>query len=144
MILFYCSSFLGMMSVDPVVAGEGRSLINKHYLHPLPRGWHSSCHEMGYNKRETKLKKEKKRKKFSPLCPLSCMLGHRPTSTLQGLHIDVATHNCGISPRTEVHPPGYTATPHTFHLTNPRHSLLSCTILLSCLTSNPLSLNTLS
>ena len=30
------------------------------------------------------------------------------------------------------------ATPHAFPFTNPRHTLLSCTILLACLTSKPL------
>ena len=40
----------------------------------------------------------------------------------------MATHNCGISSRSRVHP---SATPHAFPLTNTRHSLLSCTILAS-------------
>ena len=52
------------------------------------------------------LKKEEKQKIF-PIYPLSFSLGHRRTSTLQGLHIGVATHNCGISLRSRVHPPGY-------------------------------------
>ena len=29
LLLFYCSSFLGMVRADPVVVEEGRSLINK-------------------------------------------------------------------------------------------------------------------
>ena len=36
--------------------------------------------------------------------PLSCGLGHRRTSTLQGLHIAFATHKCGISSKSRVHP----------------------------------------
>ena len=67
---------------------------------------------------------------MSPLCPISCMLGHRRTSTLQGLHIGVAScQSQGFIPR---------ATSHAFPLTNPRHSLLSWTVLLACLTSKPL------
>ena len=38
---------------------------------------------------------------------LSCMLGHRQNSTLQGLHIAMPTHNCGISLRLRVPPLGY-------------------------------------
>ena len=87
---------------------------------------------MNYSKREAKLKKEKKNK-ISLLCPLSCRLSHKCTSTL---HIALATQNCGISSKWGVHPPGYTqcTPPHK------PHSLLSWTILLSCLTSKPLFL----
>ena len=48
-------------------------------------------------------------------------------------HIVVAAHNCEISLRSGVHP-------HSFPLTNPSHSLLSCTILSACLTSKPIFL----
>ena len=37
--------------------------------------------------------------------PLSCRLSHRRISTLQGLHIAIATHNCGISSWSGVHTP---------------------------------------
>ena len=66
------------------------------------RGRHASCYEMSYSKRENK------RKKFSPLCPLSSKLGQRQTSTLQGLHIAVPTHNCRVSSRSGVHFRNYT------------------------------------
>ena len=60
--------------------------------------------------------------------PLNCGLGH---SALQGLHIAVATANCGILSKSRVHPP-FIPPP------KPRHSFLSCTILLACLTPKPL------
>ena len=66
----------------------------KHYFLPSPRSRHTSCHEMSYSKRETKLK-EKKEREFSPLCPY--VVG-------SAIHF---------------------------------HSLLSCTILLVCLTFKP-------
>ena len=100
-----------------------------HPHFPLPRGWHASCHELSDSIREAKLK----RKKFSPLCTLSCTLGHRQTSTRQELHIAVATHNCGISSKSEVGPPVYTPCIPT----QLRHILLSCAILLACLTFKP-------
>ena len=81
-------------------------LLNSHLL-PPSRGRHASCHEINYNKRETKLNKEKKNRNFSHLCPLSCRLGPKRTSTIQGLHIAVATHNFGICSRSVVHPLGY-------------------------------------
>ena len=74
---------------------------------PPPRGRHATCHEISYSIKETKVEKQKKNRKFSPLCPLSCRHGYKRSSTLQDLHIAVATHNCGISPRRGVHPPGY-------------------------------------
>ena len=66
---------------------------------------------------------------------LSCGLGHRRISALPGLHKAVASHNYSISSRSRVHSPRYA---HELPLTNPRHTLLSCTILLACLTSKPL------
>ena len=82
--------------------------------------------------KETKLKKEKKNRKF-PFYAL-CRLGHRRSSTLQGFPITVVTHNCviqsqGFIPR---------AAPHAFPLTNPRYSFLSWTIFLVYLISKPL------
>ena len=95
-------------------------LFIKHYPFPPQRGWHASCHKLSWSKRETKLKKKKK-KKFPPLCPLSCRLSHKQTSALQGLHIAVATHNCGISPRSGVHPLDYAPwiPPHKLSLFTP-------------------------
>ena len=116
--LFLCSShfsFLALTRADPAVAGVGSRIIfgylfMKHHPFPTPRGRHTSCHEMSYSRRETKLKEEKKNK-FSPLCPLSCRLGHRRTSTLQGLHVAVAfRQGQGFIPR---------ATPHAFPLKPP-------------------------
>ena len=43
----------------------------------------------------------------SDIIYIRCKLGHRRNSTLQWLHIAVATHNCCISLRSGVHPPGY-------------------------------------
>ena len=80
---------------------------------------------MSYNERETKLKKEKKNKKF-PLYPLYVV-----GSATDGLSL-FKGFICGISSRSGVH---RQATPHVFPLTNLRHSLLSCTILLVCLAS---------
>ena len=100
-------------------------LLNNYLLLP-PQGQYTSYHEMSYSKRGTKLKKEKKNRKYPPLCPISCRLSYRWTSTLQGLHIAVATHHCSILSKSGVHPP---ATPNAFPLTNPHHSLLSWTIL---------------
>ena len=71
------------------------------------------------------------------LCPLSCRLSHRQSSTLQGLHIAVVTHNCSISSRSGVHPLDYMP---CIPLTKTCHSHLYCTILLGYLTSKPLSL----
>ena len=48
--------------------------ITQHLL-PPPQGRHASCHEMSLSKRVTKLKKEKKIKKFSPF-PM-----HSPSQT---------------------------------------------------------------
>ena len=36
----------------------------KHNPFPLPQVWQTSCHEMSYSKRETKLMKEKNNRKF--------------------------------------------------------------------------------
>ena len=58
--------------------------------------------------RETK----QKRKKFFPLFPLRCRLGNRETSTPQGLHIAVATYNCGIWSRSKAHPLWYAPCTH--------------------------------
>ena len=77
--------------------------------HPLPLlwGWHTSCQETSYRKRETNLKKEKKRNKFSPLYPFSCRLSHRQISTLR-LHIAMTTHNCASRHGLEfIYPLGY-------------------------------------
>ena len=82
-------------------------LLFYHFPPPL-QGQHASCHEMSHSKIGAKLKKKKKNKIYS-LCPLSCRLSHKRTSTLQRLHIGVATHNCGIPSRSGVHPPGYTS-----------------------------------
>ena len=76
---------------------KGIYLLYCHLLPPL-QGQHASCQEMNYSKRDSKLRKEEKLK-FYPLCPLSCRLGLKWTSTHQRLHIAVATHNCGISSR---------------------------------------------
>ena len=42
---------------------------------------------------------------------LSCRIGHRHTSILQGLYIAVSSHKCGISSRPSVH---CQTTPHAF------------------------------
>ena len=69
--------------------------------------------------KETKLKKDKKNRKFSSLCPLSCRrLDCRQVSTHR-VHLALTTHNRGISSRSVVHPPGYA---HALPLTNPHHS----------------------
>ena len=73
------------------------------HLFPSPRGRHASWQEKSYSKRTAKLKKEKKNK-ISPLCPLSCRLGHKRTSILQKLHIAEATHSFLISSKSRVHP----------------------------------------
>ena len=72
---------------------------------PQPLGRHVSCHEMSESRSAT-LKDRKKIKINFPFMPLSCGLAHRHTSTLQGLHIAVAAHNCGILTKSSVHPPG--------------------------------------
>ena len=46
------------------------------------------------------------KKEIFSYMPLSCGLGHRRTSALQGFHIAVATHNCTISSKSKVNPPG--------------------------------------
>ena len=56
--------------------------------------------------KEAKLKR-KERKKFYSFMFLSCRLGHRQTSTLQEFHTVIATHNCGISSKSRVHPLDY-------------------------------------
>ena len=71
---------------------------------------------MSCSKRETKLKKQEKQ--------------NFTLYALQGLHIALASRQTQeFIPR---------AISHAFPLTNPRHSLLSWTILLACLTSKPL------
>ena len=42
------------------------------------------------------------KKEIFPFMILSCGLGHRRTFALQGLHIAVATQNCGISSKSRV------------------------------------------
>ena len=78
-------------------------IIHHHILQPL--GWRISCNETSNSRREAKLKREEKEIFLFML--LSCRLGHRQTSTFQGLHMAMATHNCGISSKTRVHPPVY-------------------------------------
>ena len=63
---------------------------------------------------------------------ISCRFIHRWTSTLQGVHIPVATHNCDILSRSGVHPLGYT-------LCIPPHKPLPFTPILDY--SNLISLN---
>ena len=46
------------------------------------------------------------KKEIFPFIPLSCGLGHRQTSALQGLQIAVATDNCSISSKSKDHLPG--------------------------------------
>ena len=77
------------------------------------------------------LQEKELRKKFSPLCPLSCRFGHRQISN-EGLHIAVASHQGQ----------GFIlqATLHAFPHTNPCHSFLSCTIFLKVLHSSNSSL----
>ena len=58
------------------------------------------------NNAKEREKKENNINKISPLCPLSCWLGHRQIF-IHRLHIAEAIHNCGISSRSGVHPPGY-------------------------------------
>ena len=84
------------------------NLFIKHYPFPPLQGWCTSCLEMSYSKRETKLKERKK--KIFPLIPfkLQFKLGYRCTFTLHSLHIAVATYNYGILSRSRVHPTGYT------------------------------------
>ena len=104
--------------------------ITRYFLPPL-RGHHAPCNKISYSKRETKLKTEES----FPLYALY-FVGYATDGTSnQGLYIAVADHNCGISSGQGFIP---RATPHAFLLTNPRHSQLSCTILLDCLTSKPL------
>ena len=62
---------------------------------------------MSESRRSVKLKDMKK--EIFPLMLLSCKLGYRQTSTLQGLHIAVATHKYLISLKSGVHPPDYAA-----------------------------------
>ena len=57
------------------------------------------------------------------------------TSIPQRILIAVTTHKCSISSRSEVHSLGYTPS-IPFH--KPPPILLSCTILLACLTLKPL------
>ena len=90
---------------------------------PPPRGRHASCQEMSYSEREEK-------QKIPPLCHLNGRLGHKRTSTLQRLHIAMAS--CQGQQFIPL------ATPHSFPLTNPCHSPLSWTLLLACLKSKPL------
>ena len=63
------------------------------------------------------------------LCPLSCRLGHRWTSTLHRFHIAVATNNYSILSRSGVH---ILSMPHAFPFTNPHHapssSILLCPV----------------
>ena len=68
------------------------------------------------------MKKKIKNFSSSPFTPLSCRLGHRQIS-IHRLHIPVASRQTQefISPMTS----------HAFLLTNPRHSLLSCTIFIT-------------
>ena len=94
-------------------------------------GWHASFHEMS----ESRLVKPKDMKKeIFPFMLLSCGLGHRRISSIQGfirlwyLTIIASRQGQGFISR---------ATPHAFPFTNPRHTLLSCIILLACLTSKP-------
>ena len=62
---------------------------------------------MSCSKRAAKLKKVKKNRKL-PLYALKDVgLATELTSTLQRVPIVVATHNCDISSRSEVHSPGY-------------------------------------
>ena len=46
-------------------------------------------------------------KESCPFLPISCRFCYEPTSTPQGFHIAVTTHNCGTSTKS-VYPPGYT------------------------------------
>ena len=92
---------------------------------PPPRCRHASFHERSENRRLVKPRDMKK--EISPFMFLSCGLGRRRISALPGLHKAVASRQ-GFIPR---------GTSHTFPLTNPRHTLLSCTIFLACLTSKP-------
>ena len=90
------------------------------YLLPPTWGRHASCHEKIYNKiKEIKIN--------FPLYAL--WLSHRWTSTHM-LHIAFTTHYCFISSMFWVY-----SLCIPFLLTNPRHTLLSCTIPLACLTS---------
>ena len=52
-------------------------------------------------RRSVKLKDRKK--EIFPFMPLRCGLDHRQTSTLQGLHISVAIHNCVFSLKSRRH-----------------------------------------
>ena len=69
---------------------------------------------------------------------MCCGLGHRRTTTFQELPIAVQLTT--VVPRQSR---GFIpqATPHSFPLTKPHHTLLSCTILIACLTYKPLFVN---
>ena len=101
-------------------------------LHP-PRCRRASCHDMSESRRPVKVKDMKK--EIFPFMPLSCLLGHRRISNLQGfinlwhLPTKASRQGQGFIPRT---------TPHASLLTNHLHTLLSCPILLAWLTSRPL------
>ena len=87
---------------------------------PLLWSWYESWHETSETGRSVKLKDMNT--EMFPFMSLSCGLGDRRTSALQGFHIAVVTCNCGIPSKSRVHPPGNTpCIPHY----KPHHTLIS-------------------
>ena len=103
--LSFPSSYCSFSDVDlwrPRVNGKRFSLIFIYLfylLHNISFYHHkvSTHHTMKWTtikKKQSLRRKETKTDKFYPLYPLSCRLSHRQISTLQGIHIAVAIHNC--------------------------------------------------
>ena len=90
----------------------------------IMKTYYTSCSEMSESRRSVKLKDMKNFPLYAPKLLAWPQTDFRPP----GLHKTVASRQ-GFIPR---------ATHHAFPLTNPRHTLLSCTILLVCPTSKPL------
>ena len=107
-----------------------------HYLLPPTWGLNTLCYEMSYSKRETKLKKEKKRNFLFYILQVIASATDRfpPFKGFIQLWQPTTMASCQGQ--------GFIlwAIPHAFSFTTPHHSLLSCTILLACLTFKPLSL----
>ena len=101
------------------------NLFIKHCRH----GGHASYHEMSYSKKVAKLKK------FSPLCPLSCWVGHR-----RDFH-PRASYSFGNPKLWYIIRFPSPELSHAFPLTNPSiHSYHAPNILLGCQTFKPLFL----
>ena len=90
---------------------------------PQPRGRHATCHEMSDSRKDTKLKRKER---TFPLYAHKLWGWPQTIPPFKGfIYIAVAPRqNEEFIPRARFH-----ALPHT----NPRHTLLSCTILLAWL-----------